>query len=94
MINLKTEEDVKELITNCGYENVIVFSNPDYASAFVGISEDNRAIYDYDNMIEFLMREYNVTDMEAIEFIDFNTIRALPYIGEGAPIIVHNLVSE
>lgn len=93
MIKLRTEDDVKELITDYEYEDVIVFSNPDYASAFIGISEDNRAIYDY-NMIEFLMREYNITDMEAIEFIDFNTIRALPYIGEGAPIIMHNLVSE
>lgn len=94
MINLKTEEDVKELITDYEYEDVIVFSNPDYASAFVGISEDNRAVYDYDRMVEFLMSEYDMTDIEAIEFIDFNTIRALPYIGEGAPIIIHNLVSE
>lgn len=94
MINLKTEEDVKELITDYEYEDVIVFSNPDYASAFVGISEDNRAIYDYDKMVEFLIEEYDITDIEAIEFIDFNTIRALPYIGEGAPIIMHNLVSE
>lgn len=94
MINLKTEEDVKELITDYEYEDVIVFSNPDYASAFVGISEDNRAVYDYDRMVEFLMSEYDITDIEAIEFIDFNTIRALPYIGEGAPIIIHNLVSE
>lgn len=94
MINLKTEEDVKELITDYEYEDVIVFSNPDYASAFVGISEDNRAVYDYDRMVEFLMSEYDITDIEAIEFIDFNTIRALPYIGEGAPIIMHNLVSE
>lgn len=94
MINLKTEEDVKKLITDYEYEDVIVFSNPDYASAFVGISEDNRAIYDYDKMVEFLIEEYDITDIEAIEFIDFNTIRALPYIGEGAPIIMHNLVSE
>lgn len=94
MINLKTEEDVKELITDYEYEDVIVFSNPDYASAFVGISEDNRAIYDYDKMVEFLIKEYDITDIEAVEFIDFNTIRALPYIGEGAPIIMHNLISE
>ena len=30
-------------------------------------------------------------DLEAIEFIEFNTIRALPYFGIQAPIIVYPL---
>ena len=93
MIKLRTEDDVKNLIEDYGYENIIIFSNPDYASAFVGISEDNRAVYDYDKMIKFLMNEHGMSDIEAVEFIDYNTIRSLPYF-ENVPIIIYNLVSE
>lgn len=91
MNELKTENDVKELIADYEYEDVIIFSNPDYASAFIGISEDNRAVYDYDKMVEFLMDKDGMTDIEATEFIEYNTIRSLPYF-ENAPIIIHKLV--
>lgn len=67
MKELRTEEDVRELIDCCEYEDVIVFSNPSYASAFVGMSEDGRAVYDYNNMIEWLMGEKEFTDDEAVE---------------------------
>ena len=90
MNKLKTENDVKELIADYEYEDVIIFSNPDYASAFIGVSEDNRAVYDYDKMVEFLVNEDGMSVPEAIEFIEFNTIRALPYY-ENAPIILFTL---
>ena len=91
MSKLKNENDVKELLENYDYEDVIIFSNPDYASAFVGVSEDNRAVYDFDKMVEYLMEKDGLTDIEAVEFIDYNTIRALPYFGEGAPIVIYSL---
>ena len=31
------------------------------------------------------------TEEESIEWIDYNTIRALPYIGENAPIIIYSI---
>lgn len=76
MRELKTEDDVRKLIEDYEYGEVLIFSNPDYASAFVGISEDNRAIYDYDKMVDFLMNQSDMTDIEAIEFIEYNTMRA------------------
>ena len=94
MNKLMTENDVRRLIEDYDYEDVVIFSNPDYASAFVGISEDNRAIYDFDKMVEFLMNEDGISSTEAIEFIEYNTIRALPYVGEKAPIIMYSLSAE
>ena len=91
MNELKTEEDVRELIEDNEYEDVVIFSNPDYASAFIGISEDGRAVYDYEKMIDYLMEKEKWSDNEAVEFIEYNTIRALPYMGENAPIIVYPL---
>lgn len=90
MRKLRTENDIKELICEFGYEDVLIFSNPSYASAFIGVSDDNRAIYDYGLMVEHLMIEEGWSDVESIEFIDFNTLKALPYY-ENPPIVLYRL---
>ena len=82
---------VEERILDSGYENVIVFANDNFEDALIGISDDNRAIYDFDLMVEWLMKHDNMDETEAVEFIEYNTIRALPYIGDGAPIIMYKL---
>ena len=42
-------------------------------------------------MVESLVDHDDMTYEEAIEWIDFNTIRALPYAGSSAPIIMYRL---
>ena len=42
-------------------------------------------------MVKWLIETEEFTCEEAIEWIEYNTIRALPYMGEGAPIIVYSL---
>jgi hypothetical protein len=81
--------DARERILNAGYEDVVYLTNYSYDDALVGISEDNRAVYDYDKMVQWLVKEEGFTEEEAIEWIDYNTIRALPYMGEKAPIIMY-----
>ena len=78
-----------EKIINAGYEDVIYLVNYSYDDARIGISEDNRAVYDYDKMVKWLIEEESFTEIEAIEWIDYNTIRALPYMGDKAPIIMY-----
>lgn len=78
----------KKLI-ELGYEDAVIFSNPDYDSAIIGVSHDDRVIYDYDEMIASLMLEDDMTMEEAMDFIDYNTVRALPYTGNGGPIIIY-----
>jgi len=68
-------------------EVLVVFSNPSYETAIVGVSYDNRVIYDYELMVEYLMKEDNLSQIDAIEFIEYNTIRALSY-QDNAPIIL------
>ena len=41
-------------------------------------------------MIECLVKEDHMTPEEAMEFIDYNTVRALPYV-EDSPIVVYDL---
>ena len=38
----------RELLCEMGYEDSIVFENPDYDSAIVGVSDNGEIIYDFD----------------------------------------------
>ena len=77
-----------EKLEDLGYEDVVVFENFSYDDALIGVSEDNRAVYDYDLMIDWICREQGWSTDDAIEWIEYNTVRALPYAGESAPIVV------
>jgi hypothetical protein len=79
----------RQKLLDLGYEDAIIFTNPDYDSAIIGVSHDDRVIYDYDEMIAYLMLEDNVTIEEAMDFIDYNTVRSLPYSGNNGPIILY-----
>ena len=81
----------REKLVDMGCEDSIVFENPDYDDAIVGVDQEGRVIYDYDKMVASLMKQDNLTAEEAIEFIDFNTVRALPYAGAMAPIIMYGI---
>lgn len=81
---MKNIEKLKEY-TN---DPIVVFDNLDYDSALIGITEDNRAVYDYDLMIKYLMDTQGWDETESIEWIEYNTLRALPYV-QGAPIIMY-----
>ena len=85
-----TLEQLKQLITDLGYEDVRVFDDYDYADAFIGMSNDGRAVYSYDKMVEWLMLKEDWSFEEAVEWIDYNTIRALPYYPDG-PIVVYDV---
>ncbi len=70
-------------------EEVIILSNYSYDDAIVGVTTDNRVVYDYDKMVEWLCENENFTEEDAIDWIEYNTIRALPYMGNRGPIIMH-----
>ena len=55
----------------------------------IGVTHDNRAVYDYEKMVEWLISTEGFTEEEAIEWIDYNTLRAIGYFGEDTPIIMY-----
>lgn len=64
------------------------FVDPDYISAVIGISTDDRVVYSYEKMVEFLVNSDGIAYEDAEEFIEYNTIRTIPYMGKNSPIIV------
>lgn len=86
MINIKYEEIIS-YINDLDYDKVVLFSNPTYETAFIGISNDERAVYDYDKMIEFLIKEYGMSPEESMDFISFND----SFRDEYTPIILYRV---
>lgn len=80
--------NAEERLLDAGFEDVVYFTNYSYDDALIGVSDDNRAIYDFNKMVEWLMNKEGFEELEAIEFIEFNTLRALPYVSN-SPIIMY-----
>ena len=74
-----------------GYEDAVVFDCPSFDDAIVGVTEEGQVVYDYEAMIRQFSVEANCSDDEAMEYIEHNTIGALPYMGDKAPIIMRRL---
>ena len=89
MINEKLRELLGEIA-----EDGLVYDNPSFDNSIIGTA-DGKVVYALDSMITEMMEDENISYEEAIEFIDYNTLRANPYY-ENAPIVVENtdLVKE
>ena len=82
----------KDTMIEIGIEDAIFFDNPDYDSAIVGYEENtDRIIYDYELMVEYLMNKNGMSYEDAIDFVEYNTVRACSYMGSHAPIIMRNV---
>lgn len=71
---------------------IIILDGDEFADGFIGLSTDNRAVYSYDKLIDSLSRSNSWSTDDAIEWLEYNTIRSLPYMGTKAPIIIHEPV--
>jgi len=78
---------------------VVLEPQNDFNKAIVGFDEkQNRLIYSYEKIIDvhtemFIEKDEtdpNVAYDNAVEWVDFNTLRAIPYMGKYRPIIVFN----
>ena len=84
MINKKFRERIANEL-----EDSIILDNPSFDNSIIGFTDNGNLVYDYNRMVVEFAEENGVTDFEAIEFIDYNTIRAIPYMGDQKPIIIY-----
>ena len=83
-----------DILAEWGYEKSTVFDRPDFDDAIIGVSHDGGVVYNYDAMVQSLVDRDHMTREEAVEFIDYNTIRAIPYAPDPKPIVVYMLPDE
>jgi hypothetical protein len=76
-------------------ENLVFIGNTpeQYKSAILGLtSDDNHVVYSYNKLVDAMLKENpEWTETDAIEWIDYNTIRSLGFMGENAPMIIYDL---
>lgn len=82
-----TVDDLCEYLKAQGHEETVFFENPSFVKAITGITDSEQLIYDYDLMIEAAMEEEGWTAEESIEWIEYNAIRSIPYMGKYHPIV-------
>lgn len=69
---------------------VIILDNHAYDKSIIGITDDGRLVYSFDKMVEEYVEDEGVDGIEAMEWLEYNTIQSLPYMGEHAPIVMIN----
>lgn len=70
-------------------EDALRFENPSFDNSIVAVDYDGRLIYDYDLMVEELMKQDDMSGEEAIDFISYNTLRSLDYMTDKKkPIVI------
>lgn len=69
--------------------DMMIFNNHSCDNAIIGTTFDGRAIYSLELMINELIVDENWTKQEAINWIEINILKSIPYFKANAPIIVH-----
>ena len=56
-------------------ENSILLENYSYDSAIIGATKEGSVLYDYDLMIQWLQETEDFSYDDAVEWIEYNTLR-------------------
>lgn len=80
-----------DILIEKGYEDVIVFANPDYTDALIGLTDDYNAVYDFDLMVEWLINHDDMTAEDAADFISYNSSYCY---GEHYPVIYYETFED
>ena len=84
-------KDIRDCICDMGFEDAVLFIKPDFDNAIVGVTEEGQVVYDFDKMVEDMAQRDGISGLEAIEFIGYNTMRAIPYMPNPKPIIMYSI---
>ena len=74
--------EVREALCEVLDDDALFFDSEYYDNSIVGYTDTGCVVYDYNKMIEELMQDTGMDFNEAVEWVEYNTIRALDYINE------------
>lgn len=83
-----TVDELREYLTERELTGTVFFDSPSFVKAIIGITESGQLIYDYNLMILAAMEEQEWECEDAIEWIEYNTLRSIPYMGDLHPIVM------
>ena len=80
-----TKLTLAEHLCDIGYEDTKLI--PGFDDAYCGMTTDDRAVYNYAKMVQILVCQ-GMDGEEAVDYLSYNTIRALDY-EDKAPVIIY-----
>lgn len=78
------EEACPEALKADGFDGAIIGHCHDIATGC------DRIIYEYESMVKILVNMSNMSQEEAVEFLEFNVLGA--YMGKNTPIFMHRII--
>lgn len=89
MERFNTNDEAYDWLEENGYSEKPGWS--EFAKAIIGVTTDERIVYSYERITECLMETDDISEEDAIEYVDYNVVGSLnPKIEEG-PIIIHEI---
>ena len=88
------KEKLRDTIAEMYGDDVMLFDNPSFDDSIIGVSENCQVIYDYNSRVLELMDDDNIGWDDAMDFIDYNTIRSLSYQSEPKPVILLTKIDD
>lgn len=97
MTNAELKDMIADMVTDEEeLDNIIVLEGDEFADGAIGITESNELVYSYSRLVKSLSEKTDMTEVDAMEWLDYNTIRSLPYMERhgNVPIIIHEFKED
>lgn len=93
MTNAELKEYINEQIGDEEIASeVVILEGDEFADGFIGLTADTyQAVYSYEKLVTSLSTHNNWTLDQSVEWLDCNTLRAIPYMPLRNPIIIYEL---
>lgn len=86
-------DEVTEWLRDNGFVDTVILESPNFLVAISGLTDEGRLVFSYRKMVWYLMMHDGMDYETAVEFIDYNTLGALNYMGPNAPIVIQDVLS-
>lgn len=65
-----------------------ILLDPEYLDAAIVGVRDHRAMYDYNLLVQAYQENEGWTYEQTVEWVEYSTMRALPYMGKLGPLVL------
>ena len=89
MERFNTNDEAYDWLEGNGYSEKPGWS--EFAKAIIGVTTDERIVYSYERITECLMETDDISEEDAIEYVDYNVVGSLNPKIEESPIIIHEI---
>lgn len=89
MERFNTNDEAYDWLEENGYSEKPGWS--EFAKAIIDVTTDERIVYSYERITECLMETDDISEEDAIEYVDYNVVGSLNPKIEESPIIIHEI---